>query len=460
MIDVERLKQKILDLAIRGQLVPQDPNDEPASVLIDKIRAEKESLIKQGKIKRDKNESYIYKGDDNSYYEKVYGETKKIDVPFEIPNSWSWCRVSSISNYGKNIIANDKDIKSTDWVLELEEIESYTSTLINKKTKGTKPLGSTKHKFQKGDLLLSKLRMYLKKVIIANDNGFCTTEILALNFEPYCLNEYACMFFISPYLLKKVEQLQYGCKMPRLGTKDGKELLIPIPPKNEQMRIMESYRKLLSNIELLRDNYREIYSLAEKLKYRILDMFFGIDSRYKSYYEYEEKRLSNIATLITKGSTPTTYGFNYLSDGINFIKVENVKDYSVQHDTIKQFISKEAHEFQKRSQLEKDDLLISIAGTLGRICLIKDEDLPANTNQAFAIVRGYTQSILPDYLKWFMTWYVASKYQQLGHGGGMNNLTLNEIKDLRISFPVSTEEQQIVDKINSYLEIISAMQGA
>lgn len=104
--------------------------------------------------------------------------------------------------------------------------------------------------------------------------------------------------------------------------------------------------------------------------------------------------------------------------------------------------------------------MISIAGTLGRICLIRDEDLPANTNQAFAIVRGYAQTLLPDYLKWFITWYVDSKSQQLGHGGGMNNLTLGEIKDLSIKYPVSKDEQQrIIDKVNACLEIVSAIQG-
>lgn len=78
----------------------------------------------------------------------------------------------------------------------------------------------------------------------------------------------------------------------------------------------------------------EINALCKQLKISILDFYFGIDSRYKSYYKYEENSLSNIATLITKGSTPTTYGFEYLSEGINFIKVENVKGYCVQHNTI------------------------------------------------------------------------------------------------------------------------------
>ena len=95
---VQKTKAKVLDLAIRGQLVSQDPTDEPASVLLERIRAEKESLIKASKIKRDKKESVIFRGDDNSYYEKVDGNTVNIDaeLPFELPDTWTWCRFSEV----------------------------------------------------------------------------------------------------------------------------------------------------------------------------------------------------------------------------------------------------------------------------------------------------------------------------------------------------------------------------
>ena len=99
----KQLKNSILQWAIQGKLVPQDPNDEPASVLLDKIRQEKERLIKEKKIKRDKNASIIYRGEDNSYYEKILatGEVKCIDeeVPFEIPKGWEWTRISNIFNH-------------------------------------------------------------------------------------------------------------------------------------------------------------------------------------------------------------------------------------------------------------------------------------------------------------------------------------------------------------------------
>lgn len=98
MIDTKALRQKILDMAIKGKLVPQDPNDEPASVLLEHIRAEKQQLIKEGKIKKDKNDSVIFKGADNRYYEKVGSEVKDItdELPFEIPDNWVWTRFSTL----------------------------------------------------------------------------------------------------------------------------------------------------------------------------------------------------------------------------------------------------------------------------------------------------------------------------------------------------------------------------
>ncbi len=98
----KQLRNSILQWAIQGKLVPQDPNDEPASVLLDRIRAEKARLVKEKKIKRDKNESIIYRGEDNSYYEKMAdGTVRCIDseIPFAIPDSWAWCRLGQITSY-------------------------------------------------------------------------------------------------------------------------------------------------------------------------------------------------------------------------------------------------------------------------------------------------------------------------------------------------------------------------
>lgn len=461
-MNVEKLKQKILDLAIRGKLVPQDPNDEPASVLVEKIRAEKEALIEQGKIKRDKNESYIFKGDDNSYYEKINDTTHKIN--FNEPLNTTRC----IWLKGNQLFLPMETAKvlpsPTFEYIDIDAIDNIQGKVKKPKVIQTINAPSrAKRKIFDGSTLFSMVRPYLRNIAYINkDNASCiaSTGFYVCTPQPFVLPKYLYYLMSSSYVVNGINFFMKGDNSPSVRADQIESFLFPVPSVSYQKKAIIVLEKLFAKISEISKSTNEIYSLTEQLRYKILDFFFGNNSRYKSYYEYEENCLSNIATLITKGSTPTTYGFEYLSEGINFIKVENVKDYCVQHNTIKQFISEAAHEFQKRSQLEKDDLLISIAGTLGRICLIKNEDLPANTNQAFAIVRGYTQTLLADYLKWFVTWYVDSKSQQLGHGGGMDNLTLGEIKALKIKYPVSKDEQQhIIDKVNACLEIVSAIES-
>ena len=247
------LKNKILDLAIQGKLVRQDPNDEPASVLLEKIRAEKQELIKQGKIKKDKQESYIFKGTDNRHYEKIGTETKDItdEIPFEIPESWSWCRLGSVVNYGETKAVTYSECDKNLWILDLEDIEKDSSKILCKNRIRDKPFKSTKKTFQKGDVLYSKLRPYLNKVVVADENGVCTSEILPLRayygmeatYLQYCLK--------SHYFYQYVNQLTYGVKMPRLGTEDGKKGLIPIPPLNEQQKIIQKLSKIQEIIEVL-----------------------------------------------------------------------------------------------------------------------------------------------------------------------------------------------------------------
>ena len=137
----KQLKNSILQWAIQGKLVPQDPNDEPASVLLDKIRQEKERLIKEKKIKRDKNASIIYRGEDNSYYEKILatGEVKCIDeeIPFEIPTSWSWARLGNLIDIkgGKRLPAGYKltDNKTNHIYIRVSDMQD--GTIVSKDLK-------------------------------------------------------------------------------------------------------------------------------------------------------------------------------------------------------------------------------------------------------------------------------------------------------------------------------------
>ena len=235
-------KSKILDLAIHGKLVQQDPNDEPASVLLDRIREEKEELIKQGKIKRDKKESVIFKGDDNSYYLRTGGVEESLeDWRFDdLPETWKICCLWELCDYGDCINVNTEDIAEDAWILDLEDIEKDTGTVLKKVTKAQRNSVSTKHKFHSGQVLYSKLRPYLNKVVLSDADGYCTSEILPLEFKNCVLPEYARYYLMSGTFIAYANHCSYGVKMPRLGTTDGKKAIFSLPPLSEQKRIVET----------------------------------------------------------------------------------------------------------------------------------------------------------------------------------------------------------------------------
>ena len=248
---IQSTKSKILDLAIRGKLVPQDSNDEPASVLLERIRAEKEELIKQGKIKRDKRESVIFKGEDNSYYLKIGNLTETLDDwrIDDIPDSWGVCCLGEVCDYGNCTNVDTKDIPETAWILDLKDIEKDTGKVLQKLTLKERNSASTKHSFHKGQVLYSKLRPYLNKVVLADDEGYCTSEILPLDFNDMVYPKYARYYLMSPTFLKYANYCSYGVKMPRLGTNDGKKAILTVPPLQEQHRIVNAIETIFAKLD-------------------------------------------------------------------------------------------------------------------------------------------------------------------------------------------------------------------
>ena len=255
---ISLVKSKILDLAIRGQLVPQDSSDEPASVLLERIRAEKEELIRQGKIKREKKESVIFRGDDNSYYLRTGEQIEDISPweLFDLPTTWSVCTLGEVCDYGKCINVETDQICDDEWILDLEDIEKDSGIVLGKIRKSERSAVSTKHRFVKGQVLYSKLRPYLNKVVLADEDGYCTSEILPLDFASIIVPAYARYYLMSPTFLKYADRCSFGVKMPRLSTSDGKKAVLTIPPIKEQVRIVEAIEFAFSQLN----------SIAESLK--------------------------------------------------------------------------------------------------------------------------------------------------------------------------------------------------
>lgn len=272
----QQLKNSILQMAVQGKLVPQDPNDEPASVLLERIRAEKERLIKEKKIKREKNPSVIFKGADNTPYEKIGDELRPLadEVPFDIPDSWEWVRLGNISSYAEtkqkvNATSADPSI----WGLDLEDIEKG-GRLLEHKTVGERRAVGDKTVFAKGDILYSKLRPYLLKILVAPDDGICTPEIVPFRVYGGIDPNYIVNYLKSPYVDNLINSITYGVKMPRVGTETMTSLLVPIPPLEEQRRIIEKIDGVASAISAYDVAYQKTETLnsafPEALKKSIL----------------------------------------------------------------------------------------------------------------------------------------------------------------------------------------------
>ena len=240
-------KASILQEAIQGKLVPQIESEGTAEELLDEIYAEKNRLVKEGKLKKSAiaNEGRIFRGDDNKYYEQIGANTINIDeqIPFDIPNSWCWIRLGYIIDFSSNSSVKVSNIEPDSWILDLEDIEKDSGRLLQRKRMSETCAKSDKHRFSTGNILYSKLRPYLNKVLIADMSGYCTSEILVFDFGKIYA-EYALAYLRSPFFVEYAMSDAYGVKMPRLGSKQGNNALMPIPPLDEQHRIVNRIKQL------------------------------------------------------------------------------------------------------------------------------------------------------------------------------------------------------------------------
>ena len=233
----EKLKKSVLQEAIEGRLVPQDPSDEPASVLLERIREEKKQLVKEGKLKKkDLEETPI--SDD--------------EIPFEIPESWEWVRLGEISTYAitkKKINASQADPNL--WGLDLEDIEKGGRLVCLKSVGERKAIGD-KTCFSEGDILYSKLRPYLLKILIAPKNGICTPEIIPFTCYGCICKEFIVYLLKSAYVDDYINSVTFGVKMPRVSTETMVSLVIPLPPLAEQKRIVAKIEEVFAEIDKLK----------------------------------------------------------------------------------------------------------------------------------------------------------------------------------------------------------------
>jgi len=248
----ETLKKSILQQAVMGKLVPQDKNDEPASVLLDKIRAEKAALIKAGKLKKDKHESIIYRRD-NSHYEKLNGIERCIDdeIPFEIPDNWCWCRLGDIGDTNIGLTYKPSDKTTSDGILVLR-----SSNIQNGKMNYTDCVFVSceipeRAMIHKGDILIcarNGSRSLVGKCAIVDKDGMAFGAFMAKFQSLY--NPYIKLFLDSPLFRNQLD----GVKTETINqiTQDMlKSQLIPLPPLKEQEKIIREVNRIVPFLERL-----------------------------------------------------------------------------------------------------------------------------------------------------------------------------------------------------------------
>ena len=254
----KQLKNSILQWAIQGKLVPQDPNDEPASVLLDKIRQEKERLIKEKKIKRDKNASIIYRGEDNSYYEKILatGEVKCIDeeIPFEIPQGWEWCRICHVAEIARG--GSPRPIKeyltdATDGInwIKIGDTEKDSKYITSVKERIKQSGVSKSRMVHKGDFLLTNSmsfgRPYITQVDGCIHDGWLVISLIEQSYR----QDFFYYLLSSGYAYSQFSKRVAGAVVQNLNSEKVAISLFPLPPYKEQNRIVQKIKDLLPLVE-------------------------------------------------------------------------------------------------------------------------------------------------------------------------------------------------------------------
>jgi len=278
VIETNALREKILDLAIRGKLVPQDPNDEPASVLLERIRAEKQQMVKDGKLKpKDiRDDTIIFKGEDNLHYEKFQDGTVKCiedEIPFEVPKGWEWTRLGTISSAIQYGLSNSSDTKGSHKLLRITDIQD------GKVNWDTVPFTTINdpdaYILKSGDIVFARTGATVGKSFLITETPYpavYASYLIRIRLLGELPPEYIYQFFDSTCYWSQITNKSVGVGQPNCNGTSLKELFIPLPPMNEQIRIVPTVQSLLNYVKEIGEGRTALISILSAAKSKILDL--------------------------------------------------------------------------------------------------------------------------------------------------------------------------------------------
>ena len=388
-----------------------------------------------------------------------------------------WTTLGEISNYGDSNNVSVTDIADDEWILELEDLEKDTASIIQILSKKERSIKGVRHKFKKGDVLYSKLRTYLNKVLVAPQIGYCTTEIIP--FNSYCgiSTHYLCHVLRSAYFLDYTQQCGYGVKMPRLSTNDACKGMIPLPPLAEQHRIVAEIEKWFSLIDIIENGKSDLQTTIKQTKSKILDL--AIHGKLISQDLNDEpaiellKRINPDYTPCDNGHYPVGWIETILGElfshntgkALNSSNKEGIfKDYLTTSNVywnkfdftaIKQMPFKESE--LNKCTVTKGDLLVCEGGDIGRSA-IWNYDYDICIQNHIHRLRPKIDLCVPFYYYTFA--YLKENNLIGGKGIGLLGLSSNALHKIEMPLPPLAEQQRIVQKIEELFSVLDNIQNA
>ena len=450
-MDTKKLRQKILDLAIRGKLIPQDPNDEPASLLLERIKAEKERLTKEGKIKKSKKST---KTSDTPHYE---------NVPFEVPDNWAWTTVSDIS---KSIIYGVSESAKSEGKYKLLRITDIQNNKVDWETVPFTDFDDDKvasYILYDGDIVFARTgatigKSYLIKKL--NQKAIYASYLIRVQTSNLILPEYVKLFFQSGYYWEQIELSSVGIGQPNVNGTILGSLNIPLPPFAEQKRIVIEIDRWLSLINQIEDGKDNLQSTIKQTKSKILDLSIHgklvpqdpndepaiellkrINPDFTPCDNGHYAQLPNGWTTIKVGDVAIyTNGRafkpeDWMRQGLPIIRIQNLNDKSASYNRTSQT-------YESRYLIHNGDLLFAWAASLGTYVWNGGK---AWLNQHIFKVEPYP-FIEKQYLYHVFKAMITEFYTQ-SHGSGMVHITKKQFENIKLLLPPLEEQKRIVQTL-------------
>jgi len=467
-MDTKKLRQKILDLAIRGKLVPQDPNDEPASILLERIRAEKERLIKEGKIKRSKKTAT----DD------------EIEAPFKIPESWEWTTISEIASsilYGVSESAkgsgNYKLLRITD--IQNNKVKWETVPFTNYDENKAQP-----YLLQDGDILFARTGATVGKSYLVeglSQPSIYASYLIRVQTPSVMLPSYIKCFFESGYYWEQISLSSVGIGQPNVNGTTLAGLSIPIPPYQEQLRISNEVERWFAVIDELENNEGDLLKAIDQAKSKILDLAIhgklvpqdpndepAIDllKRINPKFELRDKDICSFElpnswewSTIGEIASSILYGVSESakdSGNYKLLRITDIQNNKVNWQTVPfaDFDDKKALSYL----LQDGDILFARTGaTVGKSYLVEGISQPSIYASYLIRVRT-TNMILPTYIKkYFESSYYWEQITSNSVGIGQPNVNGTILACLSIPIPPYHEQHRIVAKIEELITVLDSI---